>query len=81
MYARREMEFTEARQRMARMPGRLQHIANPVSTAPGFNIGNVHVSGFGVLRFFRRCSTMSCPPLRSGTRIAFDGDFLPLRRR
>jgi molybdenum cofactor synthesis domain-containing protein len=43
MYARRGMEFTEARQRMARMPQGAIHIPNPVSTAPGFQIGNVYV--------------------------------------
>ena len=52
MYARREMEFTEARQRMARMPVGSKHIANPVSTAPGFNIGNVYVMA-GVPQVFQ----------------------------
>lgn len=34
MYRVREMEFTEARKRMARMPRGASHIANPVSVAP-----------------------------------------------
>src|SRR5690606_16256097 len=42
-YAARGLEFTEARKRMARMPEGAVHIDNPVSTAPGFRIGNVHV--------------------------------------
>ncbi len=41
-YARRGLEFTES-WRMARMPQGSQHIPNPVSTAPGFHIGNVYV--------------------------------------
>ncbi|MBP1849811.1 competence/damage-inducible protein A [Rhizobium halophytocola] len=43
MYARRGMEFTEARKRMARMPQGARHIDNPVSTAPGFVVENVFV--------------------------------------
>lgn len=37
-----EADFTEARQRMARTPEGATLIDNPVSTAPGFTIGNVH---------------------------------------
>ena len=36
-YAKRGMEFTEARKRMARMPRGAEHIDNPVSVAPGFS--------------------------------------------
>ena len=43
MYARRNIEFTDARKRMARMPRGAAHIDNPVSTAPGFNVANVYV--------------------------------------
>lgn len=42
-YARRELPFTEARKRMARTPEGASLIDNPVSVAPGFTIGNVHV--------------------------------------
>ena len=35
-YAKRGIEFTEARKRMARMPRGAEHIDNPVSVAPGF---------------------------------------------
>ncbi|MGB5950741.1 MAG: molybdopterin-binding protein [Parvibaculum sp.] len=36
-------EFTEARKRMARIPSGAALIANPISKAPGFQIGNVFV--------------------------------------
>ena len=40
-YAEAGTEFTPARRRMARIPHGAQLIANPVSGAPGFQIGNV----------------------------------------
>ncbi|MEO0467294.1 MAG: molybdopterin-binding protein [Pseudomonadota bacterium] len=40
-YAEMDTEFTEARQRMARIPDGASLIKNPVSGAPGFQIGNV----------------------------------------
>lgn len=40
-YAEMETEFTEARQRMARIPDGASLIANPVSGAPGFQMENV----------------------------------------
>jgi len=36
-------DLTQARMRMARIPDGAELIANPVSKAPGFSIGNVHV--------------------------------------
>jgi molybdenum cofactor synthesis domain-containing protein len=42
-YAARGIEFNEARQRMAHVPDGATLIDNPVSVAPGFRIGNVHV--------------------------------------
>jgi len=36
-------DLTEARMRMARIPAGADLIENPVSKAPGFSIGNVHV--------------------------------------
>jgi len=68
MYARREMEFTEARQRMARMPQGAIHIANPVSTAPGFTIGNVHVMA-GVPQVFQAMLDTVLPQLRTGSQM------------
>ncbi|PZM11135.1 competence/damage-inducible protein A [Rhizobium tubonense] len=68
MYQRRGMEFTEARQRMARMPVGAAHIANPVSTAPGFVIGNVYVMA-GVPQVFQAMLDNVIPTLRVGTRM------------
>ena len=65
MYAKRGVEFTEARQRMARMPKGAAHIANPVSTAPGFIIGNVHVMA-GVPQVFQAMINNVLPTLRTG---------------
>lgn len=42
-YNRTGIEFTDARKRMARIPDGASLIKNPVSTAPGFQIGNVFV--------------------------------------
>ncbi|RLJ52055.1 molybdenum cofactor synthesis domain-containing protein [Litoreibacter meonggei] len=42
-YERQGMEFNAARKRMARIPDGATLIDNPVSIAPGFSIGNVHV--------------------------------------
>jgi molybdenum cofactor synthesis domain-containing protein len=50
-YIARGMEFNEARQRMARIPDTATLIDNPVSIAPGFTVGNVHVMA-GVPRIF-----------------------------
>ena len=68
MYARRGMEFTEARQRMARMPTGASHIDNPVSTAPGFHIGNVFVMA-GVPQVFQAMLDNVLPTLATGTPI------------
>ena len=50
-YASRGIEFNEARQRMARIPDTATLIDNPVSVAPGFTLGNVHVMA-GVPKIF-----------------------------
>jgi len=42
-YARTGSELNEARLRMARIPEGATLIDNPVSVAPGFTLGNVHV--------------------------------------
>ncbi|TDK36842.1 competence/damage-inducible protein A [Rhizobium deserti] len=68
MYKRREMEFTEARQRMARMPEGSRHIPNPVSTAPGFIIGNVYVMA-GVPQVFQAMVDNVLPLLRTGAKM------------
>ncbi len=68
MYARRNLEFTEARQRMARMPEGSRHIPNPVSVAPGFIIGNVHVMA-GVPQVFQAMLDWVVTTLPAGTRM------------
>jgi molybdenum cofactor synthesis domain-containing protein len=67
-YASRQMEFTDARKRMARMPRGAEHIANPVSVAPGFRIGNVHVMA-GVPAIFQAMLDNVVPTLRTGARL------------
>ncbi|ASY62926.1 Molybdopterin binding motif, CinA N-terminal domain [Sinorhizobium sojae CCBAU 05684] len=68
MYERRGMEFTESRKRMARMPAGAEHIVNPVSTAPGFRIGNVYVMA-GVPQVFQAMLDTLLPTLQAGTPI------------
>ncbi len=67
-YAKRDMEFTEARKRMARMPRGAEHIDNPVSMAPGFRIGNVHVMA-GVPAIFQAMLDNVVPTLRAGSKM------------
>ena len=62
------MEFTEARQRMARMPAGAAHIENRVSKAPGFVIGNVFVMA-GVPSVFQAMLDAVLPTLKTGARI------------
>ena len=64
-YKKREMEFTAARKRMARMPLGADLIDNPVSVAPGFRIGNVHVMA-GVPSIFQAMMDNVGPTLQSG---------------
>jgi molybdenum cofactor synthesis domain-containing protein len=68
MYARRGIDFNESRQRMARMPEGSRHIDNPVSTAPGFNIGNVYVMA-GVPNIFQAMLDNVLPELRTGAKM------------
>ncbi|NKN36658.1 competence/damage-inducible protein A [Agrobacterium sp. a22-2] len=68
MYSRRNMEFTEARKRMARMPEGSIHIANPVSTAPGFHIGNVFVMA-GVPQVFQAMLNAVIDGLPAGSKV------------
>jgi molybdenum cofactor synthesis domain-containing protein len=64
-YARQGMEFNEARQRMARIPDGARLIDNPVSVAPGFSLGNVHVMA-GVPNVFQAMVTSVLPTLTGG---------------
>ncbi|WP_377299371.1 competence/damage-inducible protein A [Rhizobium sp. SGZ-381] len=68
MYERRGMEFTDARQRMARMPRGARHIANPVSTAPGFIVENVYVMA-GVPQVFQAMIDNILPELQTGAKM------------
>ncbi|MCX8997852.1 competence/damage-inducible protein A [Rhizobiaceae bacterium BDR2-2] len=68
MYERRGMEFTETRKRMARMPQGAEHIPNPVSTAPGFRIGNVYVMA-GVPQVFEAMLDHVLPTLAHGRKM------------
>lgn len=70
-YAERGLEFTPARRRMARMPVGSRHIANPVSCAPGFIIGNVHVMA-GVPSVFQAMLDNVLPTLKTGVKMLSD---------
>jgi molybdopterin-biosynthesis enzyme MoeA-like protein len=69
-YASREppAEFNAARQRMATMPRGARLIPNPVSVAPGFIIGNVHVMA-GVPRIMQGMLEGLLPALQGGTPV------------
>lgn len=67
-YVHRQLEFTEARQRMARMPEGAGLIDNPISKAPGFVIGNVHVMA-GVPAIFQAMLDNVLPTLRTGVKL------------
>lgn len=67
-YASRGIEFTEARKRMARIPDGAALIANPVSAAPGFSLGNVHVMA-GVPSIFEAMLDNVLPGLEGGRQL------------
>ncbi len=62
-------EFNAARQRMATMPRGATLIDNPISIAPGFTIGNVHVLA-GVPRIMQAMFEALAPSLQGGPPIA-----------
>ena len=64
-YDRAGLEFNAARQRMARIPDGAALIDNPVSTAPGFTLGNVHVMA-GVPNIFQAMVASVLPKLTGG---------------
>lgn len=64
-YERSGLEFNAARQRMARIPDGATLIENPISTAPGFTIGNVHVMA-GVPNVFHAMVASVLPTLTGG---------------
>lgn len=75
-YAARGIEFTEARKRMARMPQGADHIDNPISLAPGFRIGNVHVMA-GVPAIFQAMLDNVVPTLKTGSRLLTESVHCP----
>lgn len=64
-YERQGTELNEARLRMARIPDGALLIDNPVSVAPGFTIGNVHVMA-GVPSVFKAMVASVMPTLTGG---------------
>ena len=64
-YERQGLPFNEARMRMARVPDGAVLIDNPVSIAPGFSVGNVHVMA-GVPRIFEAMVASVLPTLTGG---------------
>jgi molybdenum cofactor synthesis domain-containing protein len=64
-YARSGTELNEARLRMARIPDDATLIDNPVSAAPGFTLGNVHVMA-GVPSVFEAMVATVLPTLTGG---------------
>ncbi|WP_170360552.1 competence/damage-inducible protein A [Ruegeria arenilitoris] len=64
-YDQSGLELNEARLRMARIPDGATLIDNPVSTAPGFTLGNVHVMA-GVPSVFRAMVASVLPTLTGG---------------
>lgn len=76
-YKMREIEFTPARQRMARIPSGADLIDNPISIAPGFTLKNVHVMA-GVPSVFQAMLDSLEPKLESGVQMlskAIDSTF------
>lgn len=64
-YERVGHPFNEARQRMARIPDGAVLIDNPVSSAPGFSLQNVHVMA-GVPNIFQAMVASVLPQLTGG---------------
>ena len=64
-YDAQGLELNEARLRMARIPHGARLIDNPVSHAPGFILGNVHVMA-GVPRIFQAMLDNVLPGLAGG---------------
>ena len=64
-YQRTGLELNAARLRMARVPEGAELIDNPVSAAPGFTLGNVHVMA-GVPAIFQAMVASVLPTLTGG---------------
>jgi molybdopterin-biosynthesis enzyme MoeA-like protein len=64
-YAKRGIEFNDARRRMARIPAGADLITNAVSMAPGFRLGNVIVMA-GVPAIMEAMLKVATQDLRTG---------------
>lgn len=64
-YANTDLELNAARMRMARIPVEATLIDNPVSAAPGFRLGNVHVMA-GVPKIMQAMLDGILPTLKGG---------------
>jgi molybdenum cofactor synthesis domain-containing protein len=67
-YDRSGQELNEARLRMARIPNGATLIDNPISAAPGFTLGNVHVMA-GVPKVFEAMLAGILPTLTGGAPV------------
>lgn len=67
-YERTGLELNDARLRMARIPDGATLIDNPVSSAPGFTLGNVHVMA-GVPAVFQAMVAAVLPALAGGAAL------------
>jgi len=67
-FAARGLEATPARLRMARIPSGASLIDNPISTAPGFRIGNVFVMA-GIPSIMQAMLQSVTPDLETGARL------------
>lgn len=67
-YAKSDQVLNEARLRMARIPEGAELIDNPVSAAPGFSIGNVHVMA-GVPTIFNAMVESLMPRITGGAPV------------
>lgn len=64
-------ELNEARMRMARIPAGADLVANAISKAPGFNIGNVYVMA-GVPAIMQSMLDVIGPTLKTGAKMLSD---------
>lgn len=67
-YKRQGTEMNAARLRMARIPDGASLIDNPISSAPGFTLGNVHVMA-GVPSIFEAMVASVLPTLTGGAPV------------
>lgn len=77
-YTDPEVELTETRLRMARIPDGAVLIDNPISKAPGFSMDNVHVMA-GVPAIFNAMLKGLLPKLASGKMVLSETVNLPFK--